>query len=112
MNAHPISSDAWTVALLTPVAGAEHQGVYGRRPVADEPPEVLAKLAMPVHAIFGSDDWIFTPSVRAFVAKLPTATLHMVANGKHHLYRHLPEEFHRLVGEALRDQVVAAKDVD
>ena len=60
--------------------------------------------AMPVVAIFGSDDWIFTPSVRAFVAKLPTATLHMVATGKHHLYRHLPEQFHSLVGAALQEE--------
>ena len=94
------SVDAWTAALLTPVAGVEHSGVYGRRPIADEPAEELAKLAMPVVAIFGSDDWIFTPSVRAFVAKLPNATLHMVAGGKHHLYRHLPTEFHALVGAA------------
>ena len=48
MNSHPISSDAWTAALLTPVAGVEHSGVYGRRPIADEPAETLAKLAMPV----------------------------------------------------------------
>ena len=59
---------------------------------------------MPVVAVFGSDDWIFTPSVRAFVAKLPTATLHMVNGGKHHLYRHLPEEFRAIVGAALREE--------
>ena len=59
---------------------------------------------MPIVAIFGSDDWIFTPSVRAFVAKLPTATLHMVANGKHHLYRDKLEEFHDLVGAALQEE--------
>ena len=104
MNSHPISSDAWTAALLTPVAGVEHSGVYGRRPIADEPAETLARLAMPVVCVFGSDDWIFTPSVRAFVAKLPNATLHMVAGGKHHLYRHLPTEFHALVGAALQEE--------
>ena len=103
MNAHPISSDAWTVALLTPVDGAEHKGIYGRRPVADEPPEVLAKLAMPVHAISGSDDWIFTPSVKEFVAALPNAKLHMVKDGKHHLYRHKVDVFNALVEEAVRD---------
>ena len=58
---------------------------------------------MPVVSIFGSDDWIFTPSVRAFVAKLPSATLHMVPNGKHHLYRDKPEEFHAALGAALQE---------
>ena len=38
MNSHPISSDAWTAALPTPVAGVEHSGVYAAARLPTSPP--------------------------------------------------------------------------
>lgn len=78
-----------------------HGGVYGRKPLAEEPPERLALLPQ-TSVIFGDRDWIFTPSVAEAVDKLPHGKLRMVPGGHHHLYLDQPAKFHALALEALR----------
>mmetsp|Transcript_8718 Transcript_8718/g.24192 ORF Transcript_8718/g.24192 Transcript_8718/m.24192 type:complete len:127 (-) Transcript_8718:274-654(-) len=83
--------------------GVDHVGLYGRRPIADEPPHRLACLP-PSLLLYGDKDWVWTPSVRqAAEGALPSCTLHVIERGNHHLYLDLPEVFHTLVEEALRD---------
>lgn len=99
--AQPASSDKWVNAFLRFVDGAEHTGLYARRPIADEPAERLAALP-PVSLIFGEDDWVFTPSCYAALDRLPAgSTLHVEPKGFHHLYMDKPGLFHRLAAEAV-----------
>jgi pimeloyl-ACP methyl ester carboxylesterase len=98
--AQPISSDKWVNAFLVPVSSAEHPGLYGRRPLADEPAARLASLP-PCTVIFGDLDWVMTQSALDAAPALPGGRLHVVKGGFHHLYFDMPEKFHAMVAEAL-----------
>ena len=75
--------------------GVEHSGLYARRPLHDEPPERLATLPKTL-VIFGSKDWVKTPSAERAARELPNFSLHVEPDDFHHLYIDHPELFHRL----------------
>ena len=56
----------------------------------------------PVARSFGEDDWVFTPSVREALERLPAgSTLHVEPRAFHHMYMDKPDIFHRLAEEAV-----------
>ena len=103
INAQRLSADAWVNALLRPVRGIVRgeatRGIYGRRPLAAEPKEVLERMP-PTTVIYGTADWMWSPAVEDAVEEIG-GTLHIVEGGKHHLYLDHPQEFRALVESAL-----------
>ena len=90
------------------VDGAEHYGIYGRRPIADEPPARLAMLP-PTALIFGEKDWLLTPSVDEAVTKFPPgSSLHIEPYVGHQFHIARPDLFNRLVAAACSSDAIWA----
>lgn len=92
--------------------GSEHIGLYARRPLVDEPPARLATLP-PTLLLYGERDWVWTPSVlQAAEEAIPRCTLRVVEHAQHHLYLDVPDQFHKLVTEAITGEGAGATRVD
>ena len=98
-----LSSDQWVNCFLHFLPDADGRvTIVGRRPLAHEPPERLARLP-PTAIIYGNHDWVsHTTATASAAAALPNCTLHIEDHGNHHLYFDDPARFIEIVEQDLK----------